>query len=492
MDYLDAIQRFSSARVLVVGDCILDIFLRGTCRRISPEAPVPVVDVKEEVVVAGGAGNTALNMAYLGAHVDLLSVWGQDAAGTRLTETLLSSGVGTALVHRTAERFTMQKTRVLAGSHLVTRFDTGTDSPLSESAARHLIHILQSTVHQYDVVVIADYGKGVMTDAVCKALAEICSAAPVCVAVDARDLTRYHTLSPRIVKPNYEETIRLLNLPPCTGLSRIEQLQDQGQSLYKHTGAALVAATLDADGALIFQEGSLMCRALALPCTNPQVAGAGDVFISVFTLATWAGATVEVSATLASTAASMGVRQEATAVCTQTELQAYFMDKQKAIESPESLAQCIQRYRREGKRIVMTNGCFDILHSGHVSYLNRARSLGDVLIVGVNHDESVRRLKGSTRPINRLSDRIQVLCALEAVSHVIPFGIAGDDTPISLIRVVQPDIFVKGGDYTRAQLPEAETVEAYGGEIILLSLVPDHSTTAIVQQIYRTSPLAVA
>jgi D-beta-D-heptose 7-phosphate kinase / D-beta-D-heptose 1-phosphate adenosyltransferase len=214
----------------------------------------------------------------------------------------------------------------------------------------------------------------------------------------------------------------------------------------------------------------------------PYVSGAGDTYLAAFVLAFVQSHDMKLSAEIGTAAATIAVRKESTSACSLRELQQYFKPK-KFVSSLEELKDLCNNYRSAGKKIVFTNGCFDILHSGHVTYLESARELGDVLIVGVNTDESIKRLKGASRPINHLEDRLQVLVGLTCVSHVIPFGAMDTDTPIPLIRIVKPDIFVKGGDYTRESLPEASTVEEHGGVIEFIKPVPNHSTTLIIRKI---------
>jgi D-beta-D-heptose 7-phosphate kinase/D-beta-D-heptose 1-phosphate adenosyltransferase len=214
------------------------------------------------------------------------------------------------------------------------------------------------------------------------------------------------------------------------------------------------------------------------------VSGAGDTYLSAFVLTYISSGDVVVSTEVATAAATLAVKKESTAICSNAELKSFFNLQTKYIPDVQDLKELCDVYRSEGKRIVFTNGCFDILHSGHVTYLHCAKELGDVLIVGLNSDESIRRLKGESRPINPLPDRLQVLSALSSVDHIIAFGDETDDTPIPLIRTVKPDVFCKGGDYTKDQLPEAATVEESGGKIIFLTHIPDHSTTGIINRIH--------
>ncbi|HEY0272024.1 MAG TPA: D-glycero-beta-D-manno-heptose 1-phosphate adenylyltransferase, partial [Chitinophaga sp.] len=241
-------------------------------------------------------------------------------------------------------------------------------------------------------------------------------------------------------------------------------------------------------GAVIFQEGRCQYCCNAVPvASHPNPNGAGDTYISAFTLSVLSGGSLETAAELAGIAAGIGMSKAHTAFCSRDELHNFFISGQKYIPNPATLGKLCARYRAAGKRIVFTNGCFDILHSGHVSYLNRARELGDVLIVAVNNDESIRRLKGDGRPVNPLEDRLAVLSGLSAIDHLVSFGSEGNDTPVPLLEILRPQVFVKGGDYTLKDLPEAPVVAALGGSVVLLPYIPERSTTNIIRRIYRMS-----
>jgi D-beta-D-heptose 7-phosphate kinase / D-beta-D-heptose 1-phosphate adenosyltransferase len=239
---------------------------------------------------------------------------------------------------------------------------------------------------------------------------------------------------------------------------------------------------LDTEGAIIFEEGRSPYRTYANPVPHSYAAGAGDTFVSALALALGAGAHTPAAAEIASAASSIVVCKEGTASCSSEELIEHFSTEEKFVNDAFQLTARIAYYRRNGLRVVFTNGCFDILHRGHISYLNKAKEFGDILIVGLNSDNGVRRLKGPDRPINSLEDRGQVLSALSCVDHIIPFD---EDTPAELIKVIEPDVFVKGGDYTRETLPEAPLVEKQGGEVVLLPYISDRSTTGIIEKIQK-------
>jgi D-beta-D-heptose 7-phosphate kinase/D-beta-D-heptose 1-phosphate adenosyltransferase len=488
--YQSLIKAFMQPAVLVLGDLMIDTYLRGASTRLSPEAPVPVVDISSHTSVLGGGANTAANLRHLGAKVTFVSLIGDDYAAELAGDLLEKEGIRDEVV-RCNTRTTMIKTRVIAGQQLLTRYDEGTEVPLDADCEARLIAVLEREFPLHDAIVIADYNKGVITPAIIAALERLNQQHSKFIAVDAKKLQQYKVLQPALAKPNYKEIMAMLELPE-QHCSKAQQLEEMGTAIYAATGAAITAVTLDEEGALIFQEDKLLCHTAARPVGNPNVSGAGDTYISAFTLASLAGATATTAAEIAGAAAAVAIGKSNTAYCKLAELIAYFSLKDKYIRDVEELEALCDMYKAQGKKIVFTNGCFDILHSGHVSYLERASSLGDILIVGVNTDESIKRLKGPERPINSLNDRVQVLAGLGAIAHVIAFGNELDDTPESLIRIIKPSVFAKGGDYSRESLPEAAAVEEYGGEVVLLPLVPDRSTTLIIKRIYTTPALKVA
>lgn len=484
--YLHLIDQFTNKNVLVIGDFMLDVYLKGTSKRLSPEAPVPVVDISEKTSAAGGAANTAFNLAALGANVTFLTVIGTDPESDHAMELMEKADINKACIIRHPGRHTITKTRVMSGSHVITRYDYGTTAPIDTQAETVMIEYLQEYYKSFDAIVISDYNKGVVTENILRVLIELRAQDETFIAVDSKRLSFFRELHPVLVKPNYEEAVELIGVPDVDG-DRIAYVQSHAGELQQNTGASVVAVTLDEEGSVILREKNIVHRSLTQSMTTPNVRGAGDTYISAMTLAAVSRANVGEMAEIATAAATIALRKECTAFCNVDELKSYFNNKDKCISSLAELEHICAYYKLQGKRIVFTNGCFDILHSGHVSYLNRAKTLGDVLIVGMNNDESIRRLKGPKRPINPMHDRMLVLSGLSAVDHIISFGNEQDDTPISLIRVAKPHIFVKGGDYTREKLPEADTVEEVGGKIVFLSLVADHSTTRIIEQINKTS-----
>jgi D-beta-D-heptose 7-phosphate kinase/D-beta-D-heptose 1-phosphate adenosyltransferase len=476
------VERFGELSALVLGESILDVYLRGRTTRLSREAPVPVVDLDERVDAPGGAANAAVNLASLGARVELLSVVGDDPAGARLRELLLAAGVGVDHLVAQPGRRTLIKRRLVADGQMLARADDGDDAPVGEPTQRGLLAALRQRFGSCDAVLVSDYGYGLIGAPLLEALRSLQAGAPRALVVDAKRPAVYREVGVTAAKPNYEEAVDLLGIGRLAGTSRrVEQLERQGERLRSLLGAELVAVTLDSEGALLFEPGEgPPYRTYARERPSSLTTGAGDTFASVLALALAAGADVPAAGELASAAAALVVSREGTAVCGADVLRQVVMVTRRQHGGVDELVAEVRAHRGHGRRIVFTNGCFDILHHGHVAYLNRAKALGDVLVVGVNSDDSVRRLKGADRPLNALEDRMAVLGALSCIDHLVAFD---GDTPAELIRAVRPDVFVKGGDYRPDTLPEAPLVEQLGGEVVLLPYLEDHSTSGVIQRI---------
>ncbi|MEH2066678.1 MAG: D-glycero-beta-D-manno-heptose 1-phosphate adenylyltransferase [Nostoc sp.] len=521
---LDAVTNLN---VIVIGDAILDCYLEGFSDRICREAPVPVVNLTNIEYIPGGAANTAVNVRSIGGNVSFISVIGDDWEGSLLRQALSRRGVSTKHLIIQPGRHTLAKQRVMAASQILVRFDSGNTEAIDEYAEQTLINELERRYSECDAVIVSDYGYGILTETVVQALSQLQARYNRVLIVDAKNLLAYRHLDITAVKPNYEQVLQLLNIPSLSYLlkegddnikSRVEQIVPYGDRILDLTGAKIAAVTLDAEGGIIFERDSQPHRTYTQPTIQSRTSGAGDTFTSALTLALSAGATTPLAADFAASASAVVVGKDGTTACFAEELRNFFnrevgdediqtqavkeqvaqekgfslasvprisasvesLTSQKHIPNLNQLLALVTSYRKAGCKIVFTNGCFDILHAGHVSYLNCARALGDILIVGLNSDDSIRRLKGSSRPINSLEDRIQVLGGLSCIDYLIAFE---EDTPSNLIRVIRPDIFVKGGNYTKETLPEAPLVEQLGGVVKLLQFVENRSTTSIIERI---------
>lgn len=476
------IEKFASRKVLVIGDAILDVYITGITDKICREAPAPVITLQEQKSYCGGAANTALNVAALGANSCFLSVIGKDESGRELLNILEKNSVNTGYIISDKSRKTIVKKRISAASNILVRIDEGNTDPICDACEQSLIDSLQRFAGKVDAVIVSDYEYGVFTDKVIHALSAFLSRTDAVLIVDAKDLRKYKKLCPTLVKPNYEECIKILDIPKRRQPERTAQILGQGSRLLEVTGADCVAATMDMDGTILFEKGRKPYRIATEPHKDKETIGAGDTFAGAAALGFCSGATARTAVEVASAAAVVVLQKEGTGICMHNELKLYFGGNQKFITDLDSMVLKVEELRKRNKKIVFTNGCFDILHRGHVAFLNQAKSLGDVLIVGLNTDESIRSVKGDGRPINALEDRVAVLAGLHSVNYLIAFE---ETSPVKILRALRPDLFVKGGTYTMDSLPEGDLVEMLGGEVKILSFATDFSTSKLIERIRR-------
>jgi D-beta-D-heptose 7-phosphate kinase / D-beta-D-heptose 1-phosphate adenosyltransferase len=476
---LDALP---GTEALVVGDALLDEFLDGEGSGLCREAPVPVVTVAGRRCAPGGAGNVAANVAALGGRVSFLSVVGDDHAGGALAAALRRAGVPVDDVLVEAGRKTIAKRRVLAAGHLLLRVDEGGPAPLRPATERQALDRLAERFAAADVVIVSDYGYGLLTDRLVSALADLQRTTPRLLVVDARQVARYRDVGASAVTPNYAEIEQLLDAASLDGADRAAAVSAQGDRLHAITGAGILAVTLDRDGSVVLERGRQPYRTWARPAPHSRACGAGDSFTSAFALALAAAGDTTVAAELAQAAAAVVTARDGTSACSLDDLRAHLAATTTRLEPLDRLVEQVAFHRRQGRRIVLTNGCFDVLHRGHVDLLTRAKALGDVLVVGLNSDESMRRRGGPGRPINSLDDRARVLAALSAIDHLVAFD---ETTATELVTRLRPDVYVKGGDYTAAMVPEAPQVEACGGTVRILPYVEDRGTVALIERIRR-------
>lgn len=477
---------FKGRHVVVIGDALLDVYLSGPVGQLCREAPVPIVEIENCLQVPGGAGNTALNARTLGADVSLVGVVGDDAEGDALRAALDRFGVETMHLIALGERRTPAKHRLLGGPQMLARFDQGSRADADDAAAELSARVTR-LYGEADAVILADYGYGLFTPALIQSLTYLQRRQPRIVVADSRTLARFAPINVTAVKPSFHEAAQLLGLTGAErGPGRAETAIARAAALLDATRARIAAVTLDIDGAIILERDRAPYRTYARPAQRSRSTGGGDTFSAAFALALAVGADTPEAAELASAAAAVVVGKDGTVPCHADELRAMIGGGEKRLGDDTTIRDRVRAYRARGARIVFTNGCFDILHRGHVALLNKAKALGDVLIVGVNSDASVRRLKGASRPINTLDDRIKVLTALSYVDHVTAFD---GDSPTDLIRLIRPDLYVKGGDYTRETLPEAPLVEHLGGAVCILPYLSDRSTSGLIERIRATPQL---
>ena len=464
------IPDFSAARVLVAGDVMLDRYWQGPSTRISPEAPVPVVRVESRQDRPGGAANVAVNIASLGARAKVLGVTGADPASDDLADDLARRGVETDFI-RLAKHTTVIKLRVMSRHQQLLRLDF--EDGFAELSSEQLLQRLQAHLGSVDVVVLSDYGKGALQQV--QDCIQAARAAGKRVLVDPKgtDFRRYRGAS--LITPNLGEFQAIVG--ECSSESDIEQ---KGLRLLHELDLDALLITRSEQGASLLQSDG---AALHLPARAREVydvTGAGDTVIGVLAAALAAGRDLPAATALANQAAGLVVAKLGTASITLDELrQSLQQAHQSAIVSEQLLMNLVAQARQRGETLVMTNGCFDILHAGHVHYLEQAARLGDRLIVAVNDDESVQRLKGPERPVNTLDNRMQVLAALASVDWVVPFY---EDTPERLICQVKPDFLVKGGDNNPANIPGNRCVWDAGGEVVIMDYIDGVSTTGLIRR----------
>ncbi|MGX4657020.1 D-glycero-beta-D-manno-heptose 1-phosphate adenylyltransferase [Micromonospora sp. SCSIO 07396] len=565
------VESWRERAVLVVGDAMLDEWRFAESERLCREAPAPILTLRRRITAAGGAANTAVNIATLGGRALLVAPVGADVAGDELHDCLDRAGVWDRTVSE-PHRPTPVKRRMLAGNQILLREDSGDpDDPLDDDGVGRLLTALNCATEELRAVaggvaptlVVCDYGLGALPAPV-RAWLVAHRHRYATVALDAHDLADWRGLNPTVVTPSFAEATRLLaraaagfGAPPAPtrtggtglhldhppndpadgpselvvgtapggvgratgptgeptpgegrvamtgdglsvtgagvtvnatvgeGVDRAGLAQARLAELRAHTGADVVAVTLDTEGAIVGGPDGAPRRSHSTPVPASHAVGAGDAYLAAMTLALAAEASLPTAAQLAQLAATITVSDTGTCVCRREDLLDALGGAPDGTAHPTlvgtgELDAIVADHRRAGRSVVFTNGCFDVLHPGHVRYLEQARALGDLLVVAVNSDSSVRRLKGADRPVNPVEDRIALLAALSCVDHVVVFE---EDSPADLIEAVRPDVYVKGGDYPPEMVPEAPLVRRLGGQVRTLGYVPDRSTSAIIDRI---------
>lgn len=466
--------------VAVVGDVMLDGWWHGDIERFCREAPAPVVEVRERSYAPGGAANTAMNAARLGGAVRMLGLVGRDRAGIRLRQLLEQEGIDTSALVEHEQAATTTKDRIIGGDQILFRLDEQSRTVPAE-ALQAVADRVAAAVKGADVVVVCDYDSGMLRGQVHDALvAELADRDPdQLVIIDAHDPRPWAALVPDLATPNAQEALGLLGWEGQRPQDRVALLRERHTELLAQTGSRAVVVTLDQEGTVYFTASGREHRTWARPVTEKQASGAGDTFVAALSLGCAAGLPRNIALELAQAAATVVVHRPGTSVCSTADLRAHLGGASRVHFNTGDLAQAIARHREDGQSVVLTNGCFDVLHRGHTSYLEQAKELGDVLVVALNSDESVRRLKGEGRPVNPVADRAAVIEALSCVDYVTVFD---SDTPVPLIQSLQPEIYAKGGDYTEQMLAESASVREYGGQVRILDYVSDHSTTGLLRR----------
>lgn len=482
MNNLESIvNNFADKRVAVFGDIMLDEYIYGSTDRISPEAPVPIVEIKAVEYRLGGAANVANNIRSLKGNPILIGVIGNDDNGKKLKHELDAVGISHDLIQDN-ERPTTIKTRVVSHNHQVVRLDKESKKYVKKDTELSVINKAAQIIPNCDVVILSDYSKGFLTERVCFEIISLCKKNGKTVIVDPKSkFSKYSRAS--VVTPNLKELRELSGLFGTDDSIAKNVLRDNdleallvtkgeyGMSLYKRDGKIL-----DVPAVSNISEVT-------------DVSGAGDTAIAIFGLALGSGSSIEDAVILSNFGSSVSVRKLGTAIVSVPEMleelnkSVDIIERKFAVSDPKSLddiVKIVEDLKRDGKKIVTTNGCFDILHVGHLQYLKEAKKLGDVLIVGVNSDKSVKLFKGPDRPINNEAHRIEVLLGLSCVDYAFIFD---DREPSPWIEKIKPDVHVKGGDYTIGQIIEKDAVERNGGRIVLVRKFDSPSTTDIIKNI---------
>jgi D-beta-D-heptose 7-phosphate kinase/D-beta-D-heptose 1-phosphate adenosyltransferase len=472
-----------AAQVLVVGDLILDRYADGKATRVSPEAPVLVFEAGAERYLLGGACNVAANLRELGASTAVLGVIGDDEGGRQLTKLLADAGIDTKALVTDRTRPTTRKTRYVAKTLQVLRVDEESRAPVAGAAEQAMLAVLEQRPFPWRSVLLSDYGKGALTPRVIQAAIAAARSQGGVVVVDpkGKDYSIYRGVD--LLTPNREEA------EAATGVAirSTDDMQKAARKLREITGTRTAVITLGKDG-IYFETEDGSHRILPTEARAVfDVTGAGDTVVSMLTYCRTCGVGLEDSLRLANHAAGITVAKLGTWAPTRREVLARLGDapgSEGKVLTREQAVEVASRLRAEGKRLVFTNGCFDILHAGHCDYLQKARSYGDALMVGLNTDASVQRQqKGPGRPFNTQADRAAVLAALAAVDHVVAFD---DDTPQALIEAITPHVLAKGEDWRDKGVVGREWVEQHGGQVVLVPLVAGRSTTNVVQKILQS------
>ena len=478
---LEILPKLKDRKVLVVGDIMLDEHILSKVGRLSPEAPVPVADVVSIVYTPGGAANVATNIQALGGSPYLLGVVGKDSSRERLFEVLRERGIDTDNIIVDEGKPTTLKSRIIAHGQHVVRVDTEKRGPISNRLVCKILEMVKDIIDEVDALIISDYGKGVVTDDLARNLISMARERGKVVSVDPKgtDYGKYSEAT--IISPTRREAEMATKIV----IANEDDLIKVGWKLLEELKTEFILITKGEAGMSLFEREGRITHIPAVVSEVYDITGAGDTVVSVLTLALAAGAKIKEAAELSNLAAGIVVRKVGTAVATREKLEEIirYQSGERVNGKIRPLSELIsvsKRLKDEGKKVVFTNGCFDLLHIGHLRYLQKAKEAGDVLIVGINSDSSMRRLKGTKRPIVQQNERAEILSALECVDYVVIFS---EDTPYRVIRAIRPDILVKGGDYEAGQIVGTDLVKLSGGKVLVIGEVKNHSTTLLVKAI---------
>ena len=467
-----------SPKILVIGDLMIDHYLWGSCERISPEAPVQVINVGDESMSLGGAGNVINNLNALGAQVDVISVIGNCETSGKLKALLANIKVNTKYLITQNKRVTSKKTRIISSQQQVVRYDHESTDEISDESQKSILASFEKLVSNYDAVLLSDYGKGVLTIELTQSLIAIANDKNIKVLVDPKGLDYSKYRGSYLLTPNKKEASEAtkINITDDASLTKaITQLKTEYD-----LDVSLI--TLSEQGVAIYDNKLRVHPTVSRGVFD--VTGAGDTVLASLGFALACGYKIDAAVEFANLAAGVVVGKIGSAIATLNEIIEYESSLKKStsdehIKTFDEIASLSKELRARGKKIIFTNGCFDILHIGHVRYLETAKSYGDILILGLNSDRSVTSIKGKGRPINIQLDRAYILAALEAVDYVVVFD---EDTPYDLIKAVKPDVLVKGSDYEGKKVVGQDIAD----ELKLVQFVDGKSTTKTIKNIQKS------
>ena len=468
-----------SPKLLVIGDLMIDQYLWGSCERISPEAPVQVINVESESTVLGGAGNVVNNLKKLGAQVDIISVVGNCEISNELINLLADIKVQTKYLITQKNRITSKKSRIIASQQQVVRYDRESSDDIDIESQNTIIETFNKIVEDYEVILLSDYGKGILTKKLTQSLINIAKKHDKKVLIDPKGIDYLKYKGAYLLTPNKKEAsiATKINIVDDTSLAdavlKLKSICDLDVSLI----------TLSEHGIAIYDDELRIHSAIAKEVFD--VTGAGDTVLASLGFAIACGYDIDEAAAFSNLAGGIVVGKIGSATTTLNEIIEYESSLNKSssdkhIKTQVEIAALSEELRSKGRKIVFTNGCFDLLHAGHISFLETTKSFGDVLILGLNSDRSVTSLKGKERPINIQADRAYILAALEVVDYVVIFD---EDTPYELIKTIKPHILVKGGDYKGKEVVGQDIAD----ELILVEFVDGKSSTQIIEKIQKSN-----
>jgi len=473
------VDRLQHARILCVGDVMLDHYVYGQVERVSPEAPILILRVERETRTPGGAGNVLRNLQALGAQSCFVSVIGNDPAGQELNRLIAEPGNVESHILVEAGRVTTMKTRYIAANQQMLRADRESIAPLGPYVRADFLRLVDQAIGEHEVVVISDYAKGTMDQGIAAAVIATARTAGKTVVVDPKGVDYDCYRGASVLKPNRRELAEATRMP----VGSEAEIVAASRALIAQGEFGAILVSLSEDGMILVEAGGAVHSLPAAAREVYDVSGAGDTVIATLAAGLAGGLSLIEAARLANLAAGIVVSKIGTAVTYASELREALADAEHGHEKvrplPRALEQ-VERWRAHGFRIGFTNGCFDLLHPGHVALLAQARAACDRLVVGLNSDASVARLKGANRPVQPETARAAVLASLASVDLVVSFA---EDTPLTVIEAIRPDVLVKGADYRIEEVVGADLVQSYGGAIVLADLIAGHSTTATIRKI---------